>query len=58
MAAINERFYLTSSKEIIEAHYSMPISRKKELRKKMLKTTNKVTFNIEDGTVESMLCLS
>ena len=32
----------------------MSISRKKELGKKMLKTTIKVTFNIEDGMVESM----
>ena len=45
MVGINERFDLTASKEIIEALYSMPISRKKEIIKKMLKITMKVTFN-------------
>ena len=39
MVGINERFNLTATKEVIEACYSIPISRKKELRKKMLKTT-------------------
>ena len=58
MVGINERFDLTASKEIADACYSMPISRKKELGKRMLKTTIKVTFNIEDHTVESMECLS
>ena len=32
----------------------MHISRKKELGKKMLQATIKITFNIEDHTVESM----
>ena len=36
----------------------MTISRKKELGKKMLKTTIKVTFNFENHTVELMQCLS
>ena len=58
MVGINERFDLTASKEIVEACYSMSISRKKKLGKKMLKTTIKVTFNIEGRTVESMQCLS
>ena len=35
----------------------MPISSKKELGKKKLKTTIKVTFNIEDHMIESMQCL-
>ena len=38
--------------------FKLPISRKKELGKKMLKITIKVTFNIEDHMVESMQCLS
>ena len=58
MVGINERFDLTFSEEIVEACYSMSISRKKELGKKMLKTTVKVTFNIEERTFESMQCLS
>ena len=58
MVGKNERFDLTASKEIVEACYSMPISRKKELGKRMLKTTIKITFNIEDRAVESMQCLS
>ena len=58
MVAINERFDLTASKEIVVACYSMQISRKKDIGKKILKTTIKVTFNIEDRTVESMQCLS
>ena len=37
MVGIYERFNLTASKEIVEACYSMPISRKKELGKKILK---------------------
>ena len=36
----------------------MTISGKKELGKKMLKTTIKVTFNFENHTVELMQCLS
>ena len=36
----------------------MPVSGKKELGKKMFQVTIKVTFNIEDSTVESMECLS
>ena len=56
MYSVNERFDLTASKETAEACYSMP--RKKELPRKMLKTTVKVTFNTEDRTVESMQCLS
>ena len=51
MVGINKRFYLTTSKEIIEACYSMPISKKKEFGRKMRKATIKVTFNIEDGAV-------
>ena len=58
MVAINERFDLTASKEIVVTCYSMQISRKKDIGKKILKTTIKVTFNIEDRTVESMQCLS
>ena len=58
MVGLNNRFDLTPSKGIIAACYSMPISRKKELGKKMLKITIKVTFNIEDHMVESMQCLS
>ena len=58
MVGINERFDLTASEEIVEACYSMPISIKKKLGKKMLKTTIKVASNIEERTVESMQCLS
>ena len=36
----------------------MPIFRKKELGKKMLKTTIKVASNTEDRKVESMQCFS
>ena len=36
----------------------MHISRKKELGKKMLQATIKITFNIEDHTFESMQCIS
>ena len=39
MDGVNERFNLTALKEIVEVYYLMPISRKKELGKKMLKTT-------------------
>ena len=53
IVGVNKRFDLTASKEIVEACYSMPISREKEPGKKMLKTTIKVTFNIEDRTFES-----
>ena len=42
MVGINERFDLTASNEIVEACYSMPISRKKKLCKKMVKTIIKV----------------
>ena len=38
MVSGNERFELTTSKEIIEASYAMPITRRKELAKKMIKT--------------------
>ena len=58
MVDINEIFDLTALKEIVEACYSMPILRKKELGQKMVKTTIKETFKIEDRTVESMQCLS
>ena len=58
MVGINERFDLTASEEIVEACYSMPISIKKKLGKKMLNTTIKVASNIEERTVESMQCLS
>ena len=44
----NERFHLTASKEIAGACNSMSIPRRKELGKKMIKTTIKVIFNIED----------
>ena len=54
MIGINERFDLTASKEIVEACYSMPVSRKNEPGKKILKTTINITFNIEDRMVESM----
>ena len=57
--SVNERFDLKetkASKETAEACYSMPII--KELPRKMLKTTVKVTFNTEDRTVESMQRLS
>ena len=37
MVGINERFDLTASQEIIEACYSTPISRKKNLERKWLK---------------------
>ena len=52
MIDINETFDLAVSTEIVEACYLMPISRKNELGKKMLKTTIKEIFNIEDRTVE------
>ena len=58
MVGINERFDLTDSEEIVEACYSMPMSIKKKLGKKMLKSTIKVASNIEERTVESMQCLS
>ena len=58
MVGINERFDLTASEEIVEACYSMPMSIKKKLGKKMLKSTIKVASNIEERTVESMQCLS
>ena len=58
MVDINKRLDLTNLKELIEACYLMSISRKKEVEKKMPKTTIKVTFNIEDHTIESMQCLS
>ena len=58
MVSGNERFQLTTSKGIIEASYAMPITRKKELAKKIIKTSIKVTFNTEDCTVESIQCLS
>ena len=58
MVSGNERFELMTSKEVIEASYAMPITRRKELAKKMIKTSIKVTFNIEDRTVESIQCLS
>ena len=54
MVGINEIVDLTASKEIVKACYSMPISRKKELIKKMLQTTIKMKFNIKGCTVESM----
>ena len=57
MVGIDERLDITSSIEIIEVCYSMPISPKKERGKKILKTTVHLTFNIEDHTVESMQCL-
>ena len=58
MVEIKERFYLTALKETVETWYSMHISRKKELGKKMLQATIKITFNIEDHTFESMQCVS
>ena len=58
IVGINERFVLTALKEILEACYSMTISREEEHGKKMLKTAIEVTFNIEDRTVESMQRLS
>ena len=54
--SVNKRFNLTASKETAEACCSMP--RIKELPRKMLKLTVKVTFNTEDRTVESMQRLS
>ena len=58
MVGINERLDLTALGSVVEACYSMPTSRKEELGKKILKTTIKVTFNIEDCMLESMQCLS
>ena len=58
MDGVNERFNLTALKEIVKVCYLMPISRKKELGKKMLKTTIKVASNTEDRKVESMQCFS
>ena len=55
IVCINERFDLTvSSIKTVKAHYLMPISRRKKLEKRMLKTTTKRTFNIEDCTDESI----
>ena len=51
-------WFKSIEKKIIEAFYSLRISREKELGEKMLKTTIKVTFSIKDSTVESMQCLS
>ena len=50
MVGINQRFDLAASKEIVEACYSMPISRKKKRGKKMLKTTIIATLTIEYHT--------
>ena len=58
VVGINERFDLKASKEIVETCYWMLIFRKKKLGEKMLKTTIKVTFNIENRSVEPILCLS
>ena len=54
----NERFNLTALNKIVKVCYLMPIFRKKELGKKMLKTTIKVASNTEDRKVESMQCFS
>lgn len=43
-----------SSIKTVKAHYSMPISRRKELGRRMLKTTIKRTLNIDDCTDESI----
>ena len=59
MVVINEKLDLAASKGIVEACYSMPIfTIVVTLKKKMLKTRIKVTFNIDHCSVEPIQCLS